>query len=655
MRKWLMLLAALLAMGQAAPTNVHVNAALATNVNVIVGSRMPSGTTTLPEPIYSTAGATIVNRTTQCVTAACNTVSGGGAGVTAANINSALSGAPAETYISIPAGTFTMSTMISMKSNVTLRGAGADQTHLQFTGSGSCAGAGGNAWVCFPGGGSFDGTSGITSRTVDCSSGCLAKGATTATMTGSGTMPLVGRIVQFDQIVDGTTLGSDLWPDVWVCQTVGVCITEGNSGSPQSGRGSGSTSRTQSQTVMITAVNGQSITFDPPIVMPNWRSSQTPQIYFPTNTSTTTSAGVENLSVERSSGSAVSIAASASTHIWIKGVRAVNDFGNSGSSTLRILYCYYTVHCTIRDSYIFSAQAGVTDAYGLACRLCSAALFENNIVQHIRAPQLVEQGQLVVTSYNYSLAQSGGGSNPTWQYAGVMDNHGGSGDFHLVEGNDGTIVQAETLKGYTNFLTINRNHLIGKDGSTGAQSPLMIFAFDRWTNAIGNVSGTVGYHNNYQYRYPSPSGTCLSSIYMIGGSDISGNECAGSQADNHTSESLFRWGNWDTVTSTNDNGTNDTTGIKWDSAEVPSSLTIYAQSVPSSHTIPTSLLYNSKPSWFGSVTWPPIGPDVSNGDITNSGGHAYRIPARTCFEDTMGGTYGDTTAKTFNATTCYGS
>jgi dTDP-4-amino-4,6-dideoxygalactose transaminase len=41
--------------------------------------------------------------------------------------------------------------------------------------------------------------------------------------------------------------------------------------------------------------------------------------------------------------------------------------------------------------------------------------------------------------------------------------------------------------------------------------------------------------------------------------------------------------------------------------------------------------------------------------VSNVAGHAYRIPARKCFEDVMRGTFGDTTAKAFNANNCYTS
>jgi hypothetical protein len=39
-----------------------------------------------------------------------------------------------------------------------------------------------------------------------------------------------------------------------------------------------------------------------------------------------------------------------------------------------------------------------------------------------------------------------------------------------------------------------------------------------------------------------------------------------------------------------------------------------------SQTIPASLIYTSKPGYFGALQWPPIGPDVA--------GHVNNIPAK---------------------------
>jgi hypothetical protein len=112
----------------------------------------------------------------------------------------------------------------------------------------------------------------------------------------------------------------------------------------------------------------------------------------------------------------------------------------------------------------------------------------------------------------------------------------------------------------------------------------------------------------------------------------------------------MRWGNYDTV--------NDTS--RFVAAEVPSGISNYSNPVPASNNLPPSFYLSSKPAWFGSVPWPSIGPDVTGGSVTAGsgaastlGGHVHKIPARRCFEDVMGGSFGDTMPRTFNSDSCY--
>jgi hypothetical protein len=56
--------------------------------------------------------------------------------------------------------------------------------------------------------------------------------------------------------------------------------------------------------------------------------------------------------------------------------------------------------------------------------------------------------------------------------------------------------------------------------------------------------------------------------------------------------------------------------------------------------LPPSLYLAGKPSWFGSVAWPPIGPEVS--------GMVSPLPAQLCFEASNLGSGG-----TFDASKCY--
>src|SRR5712691_4346986 len=76
-----------------------------------------------------------------CATTACNTLFGGT--VTATSIQNAIASAPANTVVRIPAGAFSVGAFNITKSNVVLRGAGANQTVLNFTGCNSGGGLGG--------------------------------------------------------------------------------------------------------------------------------------------------------------------------------------------------------------------------------------------------------------------------------------------------------------------------------------------------------------------------------------------------------------------------------------------------------------------------------------------------------------------------------
>ena len=108
----------------------------------------------------------------------------------------------------------------------------------------------------------------------------------------------------------------------------------------------------------------------------------------------------------------------------------------------------------------------------------------------------------------------------------------------------------------------------------------------------------------------------------------------------------YDWGNYDVV-----NGS-----VRWQSAEVPTGLSDYPNSVPASQILPNSFYLAARPSWFRTVTWPPIGPDVSGGNIANTGGYANRIPAQECYTSVMGGPAdGSGAVLSFNANTCYGA
>jgi hypothetical protein len=96
---------------------------------------------------------------------------------------------------------------------------------------------------------------------------------------------------------------------------------------------------------------------------------------------------------------------------------------------------------------------------------------------------------------------------------------------------------------------------------------------------------------------------------------------------------------------------------QWNPAEVPSGLSIYANAVPLSQTLPPSLFLSGPPPfWPSGKPFPGIGPDVAGGNIPNVGGHAYTNPAQDCYTNVMSGsTTSPVGALTFNANNCYGA
>jgi len=231
------------------------NSTQSSSASATTQAQVTSGTVIAPVRAVDWTGAgagTIPNRTTICQTL--------NPGATAAQINSALA-ACNNGVVFLNAGTYSIASpgINITKGNVTLRGAGPDQTKLVFTAAGhnSCNGLG--ASFCIIGDASW--WSGAPGNTANWTA-AYAKGTTQITLSNVTGLS-AGKLLILDQADDTSDDGS-----IYNCQTINKCT--------QQGTDIGRAGRGQHQTVTVTAVNGNVVTITPSLADPNWRTSQNP-------------------------------------------------------------------------------------------------------------------------------------------------------------------------------------------------------------------------------------------------------------------------------------------------------------------------------------------------------------------------------------------
>jgi hypothetical protein len=550
----------------------------------------------------------IPNRTVVCATL--------NPGATAAQINNAIASCPSGRVVYLNAGVYNISGGITFnnKSNVTLRGAGANQTFLLFNSANGCHGT--TADICLDS--SDVNWRGGPSNLANWTAG-YAKGTTVITLSNTANLA-VGTPVTLDQLDDTSDNG-----DIYVCET-GGCAIDSYSGGQR-------TDRAQQQIVTVTAINGSQVTISPGVYMPNWRSSQNPAGWWAT--SPIRNSGVEDLSMDHTVAAPQSgIQFFNCVGCWAKGVRSLQPHRAH-------ILSLQSARLIVRDSYFFGS-GGASQSYGIEIYPSSDTLIENNIFHSVTAPRVMNAScSGCVIAYNYSINDFYTAS-PNWMnHSDFM--HAGGIDFVLLEGNVGAGMYSDPFHGTHHFVTLFRNRYNGWEiGKTSQTSPAILYPYSRFFNVIGNVLGDVlRPHNNYQVT-TAGGGSISQSVYVLG---TDGNGSSIPPDDSNVLRTVMRWGNYDIVSAAN----------RFVSSEVPSGITKFANPVPPNQTLPASFYLSARPGWWpAGKPWPPIGPDVIGGNIPNVGGHAYTIPAQDCYTIKMGGPAdGLGAALSFDASLCY--
>jgi hypothetical protein len=565
---------------------------------------------------WSTAGVpgTIPNRTSICATLS--------PGATASQINSAIANCPNGQVVYLNAGTYMIGSpgiTFGNKRSITLRGAGPDKTFLIFSSSNGCGGLG--ASICVQNG--QNNWAGDPGNTANWTAG-YSKGATTITLSSTANLK-VGTPLILDQLNDSNTDTGE----VWVCGDGGlnVCCVSCAAGAGRSGP------RDQTQVVKVTAINGNQITIEDPLLMPNWRSDRSPGAWWSSDTAIS-AVGIEDLSVDHAqSGGSSGIGFFNAHGCWAKNVRSLH-------ANRSHIWLYQSAHITVRDSYFYGTQNSTSQSYGIEHYTASRNVIENNIFQHIAAPMLTNNGNGSVFGYNF-VTDDYYSTSPDAAMAAAW-HHGAGTSYHLYEGNDWSIgLRADYFHGLSQFTTAFRNRFQGwESGKSQLTVPILLQMGHRYFNIVGNVLGRDSYHNAYQVAAGGSESNCNTSIFALGWGGYCG---SGSLRDDPlVAGTLMRWGNFDTV--------NDAT--RWNASDVPTGISKYANPLPANQTLPTSFYLPGKPSWWGTPwgnpPWPAIGPEVTGGP--GPGGHAHKIPAQLCYEKSAKDGSG---RLTFNAASCY--
>jgi hypothetical protein len=535
--------------------------------------------------------------------------------------------------VRIPAGTYTLSANVyTNRSNVALRGAGPTQTTLILNGHNILFGSGSG------GQGSYPGSLGVTNLST------YTKGSTVLTVS-STTALSANQVVQIDQLNPNYV------------NPTGNEGTEnpGRCPSPLGFQGCDGT-RAQSELVQIQSVDSSTqITIKAPGLSHTFTSGLSPQVFYWSGSGVASNAGLENVKLDAGDGSTghaatdFAYAMSWCNFCWAKNVAVIN--GHRAA-----LYSLWSYRVEIRDSYVSeSNQAGAPTEYGIECDTCSFAKIENNIMFGVTTPLILESSYGVVAGYNYMLNTSSGNEFPNY------DTHRSHDYLELAEGNVVGTMAWDFIWGSGSHNTSFRNRFSGNDpNKTNYRLPAAIASYHRYSNIVGNVLGDPTFHQTYECTNVNlqPSNNF---IYEIGFY----NRCEVGTAnyDTTTLSSLMRWGNWDAVTWKANGNTN---GVRWctgsgagnpacTASETASADPTFPGLTSPSTTLPASFYLSSQPAWFatpwGTPAWPPIGPDVTGGNITNTAGHANKIPAQLCYENTSKDAGGFLTA--FDANVCY--
>lgn len=475
-------------------------------------------------------------------------------------IQSAITACASGQVVLVPAGTYRITAPIRVKSGVTVRGEGMGRSIIKG------ASGYGSRWLIGYEDPNYDWSmSGSASRNLTAGT---SKGSTSLTTSAAHGWQ-AGDYILVDQLEDPN---GD--PPVTNDGGSGACTW--------CGRDSGN--RPIGQWVRVTAVPSTTTATIEPALYWNYKTSLTAQ--GTKATGLTQNSGIEDLTVDNSvSGARDAVFVHFAVNSWLLRVevkgsyrRAVDMQGGMWNTIRESVF-----HDGVPATPTVGTQYGPDRAYGIFVGPNpTACLIENNIFYSLSLMLSLEgapSGNVI--AYNYFTDSFYKDSE--WGRL-TIGMHGAHPMMNLIEGNHSRDkFDADNYWGTSSHQTFFRNRMYNVAGKLYGSWGFDLYKGVRYYNIVGNVLGTTGYETIYEiignFTY-----TGSKSIYRLGFIDAGDSDASGNDAQ--VKSTLLRHGNWDSVTN----------GVVWD----PNI---------SDHVIPDSLYLKAKPSWFGSLAFPPYGPD----------------------------------------------
>ena len=361
----------------------------------------------------------------------------------------------------------------------------------------------------------------------------------------------------------------------------------------------GDESRAMAQIVKITNIAGNNLTLSRPIYYASaGHSSQAMKL----GGSLRYNSGIQDLYLERVStiGSGYrTIVIKFCINCWVKNIESYK----TGGAHVRMEYDY---GCEIRDSYFHEAWGyGSGTGYGiLMMNANSDNLIENNILNMTRHSVVMEGGGSGnVIAYNYSKDPYDSDS-PSW-LSGDMITHGAHPYMNLFEGNYAANFENDNTWGSSSHNTYIRNHANRSRSipTSLAQRAVDVQANNHYMSFIGNVFGPTSGGGT-----EGPGTAC--GVQPIDWRAFGCNTPGGTEnppTDSTVAGTILRHGNYSYAGAI----------LRWNGSD--------------GQDLPNSLYLTSKPSWWNNQSesgkcrpWPSIGPDVSE--------YVVDIPAKDRYE-----------------------